>query len=150
MSLFALASAQLQVMSESKMSLDPLLSAPGVVQLHAFAAMAAIAWGGIQLLLPKGNFRHRMMGYGWAALMLLIASSSLFIHTIRSWGPFSAIHFLSIFVLAIMPLAAWRARRGLMKGHRRTMISIFVFALIVAGFFTFAPGRIMHAVLFGS
>jgi uncharacterized membrane protein len=29
------------------------------------------------------------------------------------------------------------------------MIAIFVGALVVAGLFTFWPGRIMHAVLFG-
>jgi uncharacterized membrane protein len=29
------------------------------------------------------------------------------------------------------------------------MISIFIGALIVAGAFTFIPGRIMHAVAFG-
>jgi uncharacterized membrane protein len=30
------------------------------------------------------------------------------------------------------------------------MISIFVGALVIAGLFTLVPGRIMHAVAFGS
>jgi uncharacterized membrane protein len=30
------------------------------------------------------------------------------------------------------------------------MISIFVGALVIAGLFTFWPGRIMHAVVFGN
>ena len=30
------------------------------------------------------------------------------------------------------------------------MIGIFIGALIIAGFFTFVPGRIMYAVAFGS
>jgi uncharacterized membrane protein len=30
------------------------------------------------------------------------------------------------------------------------MIAMFTGALVIAGLFTFAPGRIMHAVLFGS
>jgi uncharacterized membrane protein len=29
------------------------------------------------------------------------------------------------------------------------MIGIFTGALVIAGLFTFVPGRIMHAVLFG-
>jgi uncharacterized membrane protein len=29
------------------------------------------------------------------------------------------------------------------------MISIFLGALVIAGIFTFYPGRIMHAVVFG-
>ena len=29
------------------------------------------------------------------------------------------------------------------------MISIFLGALVIAGLFTFLPGRIMHAVVFG-
>lgn len=35
------------------------------------------------------------------------------------------------------------------RAHRWTMISIFTGALVIAGLFTFVPGRIMHAVLFG-
>jgi len=41
------------------------------------------------------------------------------------------------------------ARRGNIRGHKRSMIGLFAGALIIAGIFTFVPGRIMHAVLFG-
>jgi uncharacterized membrane protein len=34
-------------------------------------------------------------------------------------------------------------------GHRSTMIGLYVGALVIAGLFTFVPGRIMHKVLFG-
>ena len=44
------------------MSLDPLLSGPLVIQLHAIAALAALALGIIQLAAPKGTWRHRIMG----------------------------------------------------------------------------------------
>jgi uncharacterized membrane protein len=33
--------------------------------------------------------------------------------------------------------------------HRSAMIAIFTGALVVAGLFTFVPGRIMHTVVFG-
>jgi uncharacterized membrane protein len=33
--------------------------------------------------------------------------------------------------------------------HRSAMVAIFTGALVIAGLFTLAPGRIMHAVVFG-
>ncbi len=132
------------------MTLAPLLAAPPVVQIHAIAAFVAIALGGVQLTLRKGNTRHRFFGFAWASLMTLIAFSSFFIHTIRTWGPFSPIHLLSLVVFLLMPLYAWQARNRHMQGHGRKMTVLFILALILTGFFTLWPGRIMHAVIFGS
>lgn len=87
------------------MSLGPLLSAPPPIPWHAFAAFAALAVGGAQLALPKGNTRHRVMGYAWVTLMLAIAISSFWIQQIRLVGPFSPIPLLSILVLVTVP---WR------------------------------------------
>jgi uncharacterized membrane protein len=41
------------------------------------------------------------------------------------------------------------AHRHRVADHRRIMILIFSGALVIAGLFTFVPGRIMHTVLFG-
>lgn len=109
-----------------------------------------MALGAARLMLPKGSPRHKAFGSVWGGLMCLIAISSLFIRTIRTWGPFSLVHQLSVFVLINLPYRAWLAYHGQMHGHGKHMTYNFVFALIVAGCFTFAPGRIMHAVLFGS
>jgi uncharacterized membrane protein len=131
------------------MTLDPLLDAPPIIQIHAFAAMGAFALGGVQLAAPKGTIPHRTMGWAWAMLMLSVAISSFFIHEIRLWGPWSPIHLLSIFTLVMLPLAVLHAHRHNVAGHRRAMIALFVGALVIAGAFTFLPGRIMHAVAFG-
>ena len=131
------------------MSLGPLLSAPPPIPWHAFAAFAALAVGGAQLALPKGTMRHRVLGYAWVALMLVIAISSFWIQQIRLVGPFSPIHLLSILVLITVPLAVWHAHNHRVAKHRKVMISLYVFALIGAGLFTLLPGRIMHAVVFG-
>jgi len=131
------------------MSLGPLLSAPPPIPWHAFAAFAALAVGGAQLVLPKGTMRHRVLGYAWVALMLVIAISSFWIQQIRLVGPFSPIHLLSILVLITVPLAVWHAHNHRVAKHRKVMISLYVFALIGAGLFTLLPGRIMHAVVFG-
>ena len=79
-----------------------------------------------------------------------VAISSFWIHQIRQVGGFSIIHLLSIYVLTQLPRAVHAARTGRMETHRRIMRGIFVGGLIVAGGFTFLPGRIMRAVLFGS
>ena len=131
------------------MSLAPLLQAEPVIQIHAFAAMAAFALGLVQFALPKGTTRHRIAGWTWVALMVAVSVSAFFIHEIRLWGPFSPIHLLAIFTLLMLPLAVVHARRHRVDGHRRAMIGIFTGALLVAGAFTFYPGRIMHAVVFG-
>lgn len=131
------------------MTLQPLLSASPAIQLHAFAAMTAFVLGVVQLLRTKGDGPHRMFGYLWVGLMLLIAGSSFWIHEINQWHGFSLIHLLSIWVLFFAPFAVMMARRGNISAHKRGMIGIFAGALVVAGIFTFVPGRIMHAVLFG-
>jgi len=132
------------------MSLAPLLDAAPAIPLHAFAAMAAFALGVVQFASPKGTLPHRTIGWIWVALMALVAGSSFWIHQIRLVGPWSPIHLLSIFTLAVLPLAVWKAHTHQVREHRRIMIFIFSGALVIAGLFTILPGRIMHQVLFGS
>ena len=132
------------------MTLAPLLEAPVVIQIHAFAAITAFAVGIVQLAAPKGTIPHRLVGWSWATLMLTVAGSSLFIHEIRLWGPWSPIHLLSILVLVTLPLAVLYARRHEVRRHRAAMTALFTGALVIAGVFTFLPGRIMHSVAFGS
>jgi uncharacterized membrane protein len=131
------------------MSLAPLLDAAPAIPLHAVAAMAAFALGVVQLAAPKGTLPHRALGWIWALLMLAVALSSFWIHQIRLWGPWSPIHLLSIFVLVMLPLGVWRARRHRVTDHRRIMVGVFAGGLVIAGLFTLLPGRIMHAVVLG-
>jgi uncharacterized membrane protein len=131
------------------MTLAPLLSASPVIQVHAFVAVVAFALGIVQLAAPKGTIPHRTVGWIWVVLMALVAITSFWIHDIRLIGPFSPIHLLSIFTLAMLVVAVLHARRHRVERHRKAMITIFVGALVVAGLFTFLPGRIMYAVAFG-
>jgi len=133
----------------SAMSLTPLLDAAPAIPLHAFAAMAAFALGLVQFAAPKGTLPHRTLGWIWVILMAFVAVSSFWIHQIRLVGPWSPIHLLSVFTPIMLVLGVWYARRHKVRGHKITMISIFAGALVVAGLFTFVPGRIMHAVVFG-
>ena len=131
------------------LSLAPLLNAAFAIQLHAFAAIAAFALGIVQFTAPKGTLPHRTVGWIWAALMVVVSITAFFIHEIRLWGPWSPIHLLAIFTLFSLPFAVRHARRHAVQQHRNAMIGLFAGALLIAGLFTFAPGRIMHAVVFG-
>ena len=131
------------------MSLAPLLNAVPQIPIHAFAAMAAFVLGIVQFAAPKGTLPHRTIGWIWVALMALVAGSSFWIHQIRLLGPFSPIHLLSIFTLAMLPFGVWFAHRHRVADHRRVMVLMFSGALVIAGLFTLLPGRIMHAVVFG-
>jgi len=138
-----------QWVGEAKMSLAPLLAASPAIQIHAFIAMTAFALGVVQLAAPKGTIPHRTLGWIWVVLMLIVSASSFFIHDLRVWGPWSPIHLISIFTVVTLVLAVIAARRHAVARHRIAMISIFCGALVIAGLFTFVPGRIMHAVVLG-
>ena len=132
-----------------QMTLDPLLSAAQPIPAHAVAALVALVAGGLQFALRKGTVLHRVTGWLWVGLMLLVALSSFFINDYRWIGPFSPIHILSVVTLFGLWEGLSAARRGDIAAHRAAMRSLYVFALIVAGTFTFLPGRIMHQVVFG-
>ena len=131
------------------MTLAPLLNASIAIQLHAFAAIAAFALGLMQFARRKGTFSHRTFGWIWVMLMLIVAISSFWIHDIKLWGIWSPIHILSVVTLVNLPLGVWMARKHNVRAHRYWMLGIFAGALVIAGIFTFVPGRIMHGVIFG-
>lgn len=133
------------------MNLAPLTNAPFAIQLHAYAAMAAFALGTVQLARVKATTQHRVLGYTWVALMLVIAISSFWIHgeNLRIWRTWSPIHLLSILALLMLPAAIYFARVHRVRGHKLTMLGLFSGALVIAGIFMLVPGRIMHSVLFG-
>ncbi|CAH0199107.1 DUF2306 domain-containing protein [Roseomonas sp. CECT 9278] len=131
------------------MTLDPLLAAPLVVRLHAATAMAAIPLGAAQFLLPKGDPRHRALGWAWVVLMGVTAASALGITGRAGAGRWSWIHGLVALVAVLLPLAVLAARRGHVRRHRATMLGLYLGALLITGALTLTPGRVMHRVVFG-
>ncbi len=125
-----------------------LLDASPVIQLHIAAALTALVIGTVLLIGVKGTRRHRILGWSWVSAMAATAISSLFIHSINPAG-FSLIHLLSGWTIISLPMAIYAIRRGKVQAHRRAMTGMFVGGLIVAGAFTFLPGRLMWAIFFG-
>ena len=128
------------------MSLDPLLHAPAIVQVHVAGALTSVISGGVVMALPKGTALHLTIGRVFAAAMMLVAISSFWV--IGRSGHYSAIHLLSVLTIITVPKAIWLRRTGRIRAHAFSMISLYV-SLLVAGAFTFLPYRIMGQTMFG-
>lgn len=137
--------------------LQPRLHAPDlgliarqtpVLQLHILAACLALLIGLVLLVGEKGSGLHRTLGWLWAVAMATVAISSIFIRDING-GVFSWIHLLTGWTLIILPMGLYAARRHRVAAHRRHMTGLFVGALVIAGMFTFLPGRLMWRVFLG-
>lgn len=129
--------------------MDILFAQTQPIPLHAIAAMMAIILGGIQLLMKKGGVVHKGLGWIWVSLMLIVSFSSFFIHELKLWGAYSPIHLLSLWTIFSVGLAIYFVRAGNIKRHKQVMVSLYVFALILTGFFTLLPGRVMHQLVYG-
>ncbi|OAI43942.1 hypothetical protein AYO42_01165 [Rhizomicrobium sp. SCGC AG-212-E05] len=136
------------------MSLAPLLAAPFAVQLHVFTVVPAFLLGTWLILVSrKGARRHRAIGYVYLTLMTITAIAALFIHQIPSidiFFGFGPIHIFSIVTLSGVVGALRSAWAHDVKGHRNAMLAVYIGGILIAGSFAFMPGRIMHAIVFGS
>lgn len=130
------------------MMLEPLLNASFAIQFHVATVVPAAFIGAFLLARRKGTYLHRLFGKLWLALMGLTSVSSLFVHELRIWGDWSPIHLLSLYVIVGCFSAYAAVRRGRIVAHRRIVTGLYVGGIVVAGAFTFMPGRIMNAVVF--
>lgn len=129
-------------------NLDLIAQAPLVIRVHLIAALCAFTVATIQIFGPKGTLPHRTLGWIWVIFMMTVAVSSFFIQMINPHG-FSFIHILSVLTLIGVPMLVLAARRHDVKAHRKAALNLYVGALVIAGFFTFLPGRLMWQIFFG-
>jgi uncharacterized membrane protein len=130
------------------MSLAPLLEAGPVIQGHVASARLALTLGPVAIYRKSRDVRHRAAGVLWVLAMLSTALSSFFIHDARVWGPCSPIHLLSVLTLIGLVQGLRHLRAGRIQAHGRAMKGLYIQALILAGAFTFLPGRRMSAAVF--
>ncbi len=135
------------------MTLEPLLHAPLAVRIHVVTVVPAALIGTWQIFFSaKGAPLHRVLGYVYLTLMTFTAMTTLWVHQLMPNGPFfglSPIHLLvplTLFGVVGALRGAWTHNIAM---HKRSMISLYIGAILIAGGFTFFPGRIMHAVVFG-
>jgi uncharacterized membrane protein len=118
------------------------------IQIHLLAMLAALGLGAALMIGVKGRRTHRILGWAFAVIMMAGVLASFFVRTLIP-GSFSPIHLLSAYTLVVLPLAVMAARRHDVAQHRKRMTTIFYFGLLIAGLFTFVPGRLMWRLFFG-
>jgi uncharacterized membrane protein len=130
------------------MNLAPLLDAPVVIQLHVAAALLSVVLGPVAIFRRSRDIVHRMAGRVWVAGMAITAVSSFWISEDPMIGPFSVIHILSVITLFGLVSAVRAIRAGDVARHGATMRALYAQALMLAGAFTFFPGRRMSEAFF--
>jgi uncharacterized membrane protein len=133
--------------TENAMNMSPLIA------VHASAALAAVVTGPIALWARKGAAQrpklHRAFGYAWVTLMLVAATSAIFISGdklphIAGFGP---IHVLIPVTYGMLFLAFRHLARGNIAGHRRAMQRLYFGGCILAGGFTLLPDRLLGTLV---
>ncbi|MCA3508039.1 MAG: DUF2306 domain-containing protein [Rhodobacter sp.] len=130
------------------MTLGPLLDAPALVQLHVAAALLSVVLGPVAILRCSRDIVHRVVGRAWVVSMAVTAGSSFWISETPMIGTFSVIHILSVITLVSLVSALRAVRSGNVARHGATMRALYAQALMLAGAFTFLPGRRMSEAVF--
>lgn len=131
------------------MPLTPLIA------VHMTAALLAIATGPVALWARKGATQrprvHRAFGYAWVTLMLVAATSAIFIrdYGLPNWNGYTPIHVLIPVAYFGLFGAFWFLFRGNINGHCKTMQNLYIGACLVAGGFTLMPGRYLGQLIWG-
>jgi uncharacterized membrane protein len=130
-----------------RVDLEPLLDVSPFLQAHIAGAVSCFLIGSILLLGVKGRTLHRVLGYAWVTAMAVTAISSFFVTGLNG-DRFSLIHLLSGWTTIVLPMAIAAARRRDIANHRKEMTSLFFGGILVAGLFSFMPGRVMWQLFF--
>ena len=136
---------------EMRLQFDPsgLVSASLALQLHVAGALSAFAIGTALMLGVKGRTIHKRLGYSWIVAMAITAISSFFLTGLNG-NSYSLIHGLSAWTVIGLPMGLAAARRRKIKAHARQMTGMFVGGMLIAGLFTFLPGRMMWSIFFAT
>ena len=124
-----------------------------LTMLHLATILPAFLIGTYLMVRRKGTSHHRLLGKVYLSLMVITALITLFMPAkvgARLFDHFGFIHAFSLLALYSAPTALLAARRGNIKAHRGSMIGLYVGGILIAGAFTFAPGRLMHDLVFGT
>lgn len=125
------------------------------ISLHLASALSALLTGPVVIWTRRGGTIrpawHRVLGYGWVAMMLTAALSALFIRDFRwpNLAGYTPIHLLVPLTLGGL-VGAFRAlAHGAIRQHRQRMQSLYFGACVGAGAFTLLPGRYLGQLVWG-
>jgi uncharacterized membrane protein len=128
-----------------RLDLAAFNAAPLATRVHAAAILALVVASWVMVLLPKGDRRHRILGWTWVIAMSVMGAASLSVPHSDSWvagyiGGGSA--------LGLMAYAVYAVKQRNLATHGR-MMSILIIALVLMTFLALFPGRLLHSVVFG-
>lgn len=116
---------------------------PALIVFHAIAASYVLVLGPVQILRPRRDRMHRILGRTWVVAIALTCLSSF---GIRAGGGFSWLHALSVFTMVTVTLGVLGAIRHNEIGHRANMIGSYLGTVGAFVFAVAAPGRIIRQV----
>ncbi len=123
-----------------------------LMYMHLATVIPCFFLGGILLAIKKGTTFHKSAGKVYMVLMFFTAIVTLFMEA--RVGPqflnhFGFIHLFSLLTLYTVPSSYIAIRNGKVRKHQIGMIMLYFGAIIIAGSFTFVPGRFMYELFFG-
>ncbi|MFT4754079.1 MAG: putative membrane protein [Salibacteraceae bacterium] len=122
-----------------------------LMYLHLATIIPAFLLGTFLLIVKKGTKTHKYSGRVYMILMLITAVITLFMPAEvgpRFLNHFGWIHSFSFLTIYTVPTAYLAIKKGDVKSHKRKMILLYFGAIIIAGGFTFFPGRYLYHVFF--
>ena len=123
-----------------------------LMYVHLATIIPCVFIGAFIFLTKKGNPVHKTLGKIYMALMLFTGIVTLFMpaHVGPQFlGHFGWIHLFSLLTINSVPKAYFAIRRGDLKAHKGHMFGLYLGGILIAGSFTFVPGRFMHQLFFG-
>jgi uncharacterized membrane protein len=127
------------------LDLSAFTSAPMVTRIHVVAILTLVATGWGMIALPKGDRRHKTLGWIWVGSMGLMGLASLAVPHGDSWV---AAYAGGSSALVLLAYGVFSVKRGNLRNHGRTMAMLMI-ALVLMTLLSLLPGRIMHDVIFG-
>lgn len=120
--------------------------------MHLATVFPAFLIGTMLLLIKKGTATHKRFGRVYMILMLTTALITLFMPAhfgANLFNHFGWIHLFSLLTIYTVPSAYIAIKNGNVIAHKRKMNILYFGAIIIAGGFTFAPGRYLNTLFFG-
>ena len=103
---------------------------------HLATVVPCFIIGTILLLIEKGTKTHMI-----TVFMPAHVGPRILNH-------FGWIHIFSFLAIYTVPTAYWAIKKGNIRSHKRKMIILYFGAIIIAGGFTFMPGRYLYELFF--
>lgn len=122
-----------------------------LMYFHLLTIVPCVFIGAYLLIAKKGDKFHRNLGKLYMVLMVITSIITLWMPAHvgpQVIGHFGYIHLFSILTLWSVPRALYAVKNNDIPGHKRAMVLLYFGAIIIAGGFTFVPGRFLYEFFF--